>query len=144
MGALLVYGIWRSRDVHGFKVTPEVWSQVERAVKAASKRATDLHDFVENLKPRLQCGTVHPRWMTSGLPQGETLVALGDGTIIGNASPRREFWTETLDGADHQAVLRCLHGQTSYIISLVRDRLERERPLETKGTPRDTGGDADG
>ena len=46
---------------------------------------------------------------------------------------RRQFWVEILEQIDHQAVLDILYKKTSWVIALVRDRLERERPLEVSG-----------
>ena len=65
LGALLVYGIYRSRDVKRFKVTPDMWGIIERAVKSSAKRALDLHDFIEKLKPRLMCSALKPKWMAT-------------------------------------------------------------------------------
>jgi len=134
IGALLVYGIYRSRDVKRFKVSPDMWGIIERAVKSCSKRAMDLNDFIEKLKPKLKCSTLKPKFMQTDLntlamhhnPEtGEIIHIKDDG--------KREFWTRLLEECDHKTVLERLYGRTSLIIALVRDRLERERPLEIKG-----------
>ena len=39
IGALLVYGIYRSRDMKRFKITPDMWGVIERVVKAAQTGA---------------------------------------------------------------------------------------------------------
>ncbi|WP_206922901.1 hypothetical protein [Alicyclobacillus suci] len=135
VGALLVYGIWRSRDTKRFKISPTVWGQVEQAVKSSSKRAMDLNDFIERLKPKLQCATIQPRWMWDG--SGNTITMHADrstGEIIQiEDKGRRVFWTQLLEDADHIVVLDRLYKRTSLIIALVRDRLEREKPLEARG-----------
>lgn len=46
---------------------------------------------------------------------------------------KREFWVELLEECNHEKVLDRLYNRTSLIIALVRDRLERERPLKAKG-----------
>lgn len=138
LGALLVYGIYRSRDIKRFKVTPDMWGIIERAVKSSAKRALDLHDFIEKLKPRLMCSTLKPKWMAT---DEETLlrpVAMAvnheTGEIIQKQDKgRRLFWVEILELVDHQAILEILYNKTSWTIALVRDRLERERPLEVSG-----------
>lgn len=129
VGALLVYGVWRSRDVAALKITPEIWGMVERAVKSCAKRAADLHEFLEDLKPRLKCATIHPRYMTAG-QNTVTFIETADGELLGGMRPRREFWTAVLEDADHKAVLEALYGKTGWIIALVRDRIEREKPVE--------------
>lgn len=132
-GALLVYAVWRSRDARRFKVTPDLWSQVERFVKAAAKRAETLPRFLEALKPRLSCGTIHPRWMEVGI-KGELLLgkyATGERIELAGA-PRREFLTGVLAQVEHRAVLDLLYKETAYLVLLVRDRLEREKPMEAR------------
>lgn len=133
IAALLVYGIYRSRDVKKLKVTPEFWSTIERAVKSSAKRALDLHDFIEKIKPKLMCQTVKPKWMTTN-SKVLSMIQMPDGTIVQKEDRgRREFWVEILESIDHKPVLDILYGKTSWVISLVRDRLERERPLEISG-----------
>lgn len=138
LGALLVYGIYRSRDVKRFKVTPDMWGIIERAVKSTAKRALDLHDFIERLKPRLMCSTLKPKWMATDEEALLSPVAMAvnreTGEIIQKQDKgRRQFWVEILEQIDHQAVLDILYKKTSWVIALVRDRLERERPLEVSG-----------
>jgi len=138
LGALLVYGIYRSRDVKRFKVTPDMWGVIERAVKSSAKRALNLHDFIERLKPRLMCSTLKPKWMATDeevlLSPVTMAVNRETGEIIQKQDKgRRQFWVEILEEVDHQAVLDILYRKTSWVIALVRDRLERERPLEVSG-----------
>lgn len=45
---------------------------------------------------------------------------------------RREFLTRVLDEADDRAVLEVAYKQTAYVVLLVRDRLEREKPYEAE------------
>ena len=44
MAALLVYGVYRSRDIKRFKVTPDMWGIIERGVKSSATRAVELYD----------------------------------------------------------------------------------------------------
>lgn len=134
LGAFLVYGIYRSRDIKRFKVTPDMWGQVERAVKAAATRSNDLHNFVERLKPKLSCSTLNPKWMKADASEIVTMyVDKETGEIIapGKQGDKREFWVRELESVDHGPVLKRLRYQTARIIALVRDRLEREKPIET-------------
>lgn len=137
IGALLVYGIYRSRDQKRFKVTPDMWGIIERGVKSSAKRAMDLNDFIEKLKPKLRCSSIQPRWMWDGGQNIEATVSAINretGEVIEIADQgRRKFWTRILEECDHQVVLGRLYQRTALIIALVRDRLERERPLEVRG-----------
>jgi hypothetical protein len=121
----LVYAVWRSRNPARLKIGPDVWSRVERFVRAAAMRSATLARFVEVLKKSLGCDTLQPRWMAAALA-GEFP------TRAGAEPPRREFLTSLLGYARQREVLRILERETSYVIVLVRDRLERERPLEAQ------------
>lgn len=132
--ALLVYAIYRSRDVRRYKVSPDMWAQIERFAKASAKRAKSIPEFIESLKPRLACGTIHPRWMETGI-KGLLPIAdsLGHTSYIQRADSR-EFLTGALSGCDEREVLRRLYRETAWVVLLVRDRLEREKPMEEKMT----------
>ncbi|CAH2606088.1 conserved protein of unknown function (plasmid) [Rhodovastum atsumiense] len=114
VAALLIYVVYRSRDVARLKVSLDMWSRIERFVKAAAKRADSLPTFIERLMPRLGCEVLRPV-REAGEEQGAT----------------RDFasLTSILDAppADPHAVLRVLHRETSLCVLLVRERLERER-----------------
>lgn len=134
VGALLVYGIYRSRDTKRFKITPDMWSMIERAVKSSAKRAMDLNDFIERLKPKLHCSTIKPQFMKLNDSAIAMRVDMETGEMIEVPDMgKREFWVNLLEECDHDVVLNRLYHRTSLIIALVRDRLERERPLEAKG-----------
>lgn len=136
-GALLVYAVYRSRDRRRYKVTPDIWEQIERFAKDSAKRSRSLPAFIETLKPRLHCGTVHPRWMAVGAPGDAPLIyhysetgTLKEAMQFAARPGQREFLTSIFERADARAVLRTLYGETAWIIMLVRDRLEREKPIE--------------
>lgn len=132
--ALLVYVVWRSRDPRRFAITPDVWARVERFAKGSAKRATSLPDFLERLKPRLVCGTLAPRWMAVGLAGEIPMVVTDEGYRIQVSAEgeQREFLARVIEDADAPAVLRRLSRETAWVILLVRDRLERERPVEQR------------
>lgn len=134
IGALMVYGIYRSRDIKRFKVTPDMWGQIERAVKSSAKRALDMTGFIEKLKPKLSCSTIKPQYMKLS----DETISMATNPETGeiyqlNETGKREFWVKILEDSDHEKVLDRLYNRTSLIIALVRDRLEREKPLEAKG-----------
>lgn len=133
VASLLVYVIWRSRDIKRFKITPDVYGQVERAVKSASKRAMDLGDFIEKLKPKIACSTINPRWAKTLLDNLISMKPTGDGSFIQvQDKGRRQFLTDVLQEVDHKAVLECLYKRTALVTLLMRERLEREKTIEAK------------
>lgn len=130
--ALIVYAIWRSRNRARFKVDPGVWGRIERFTKSAAKRSRTMPEFIERLKPRLACETLSPRAMAVGL-SGDLMLKgwtfEGEDTETKEQRPR-EFLTEVLKHADERRVIDALYRETAWIILLVRDRLEAEKPIE--------------
>jgi hypothetical protein len=139
--ALLVYAIYRSRDARRYRITPDLWAQIERFVKSSAKRSRTLPAFIESLKPRLACGTIHPRWMEAGisglLPH---IDAAGHIEYI-ESTNARQFLTGVIGDADARAVLSRLYKETAWVVLLVRDRLEREKPIESTLTAAIAAGD---
>ncbi|NQS75213.1 MAG: hypothetical protein HQP61_02040 [Peptococcaceae bacterium] len=131
--AFLVYVVYRSRDHKRFKITPGLWDQIERAVKSVAKRAEDLPEFIEKLKPKLACSSIKPKWaktVPDGMPD---MMSDGMGGLIELANDdRRQFLTGVLRRANNRDVLDVLYNKTAYVILLVRERLERERPYEVR------------
>lgn len=51
---------------------------------------------------------------------------------IGGGRQKREFLTSVIAEADNKAVLEVAYRQAAYVVLLVRDRLEREKPYEAQ------------
>lgn len=129
--ALLVYAIYRSRDKRKFKVSPEMWGQIDRFVKASAKRARNLPQFIDALMPKLCCPSINPHWMQIGMTG--RIVDMGNGQFgefAGTNADGREFLTGILETEQTPEVLNKLYKETTFVILLVRDRLEREKPIE--------------
>lgn len=133
-GAVLVYAIYRSRDTRRYRGAPDMWGQIERFVKSSAKRARSLPEFVESLKPKVACDTIHPYAMRIGVTGEIPMVDTGTGEYIQPATPegQREFLTQLFKNVDHRQVVDSLYRETAYIILLVRDRLEREKAVEQR------------
>lgn len=129
--ALIVYAVWRSRDRARFRIDPDVWARVERFVKSAAKRSTTIPRFIEVLKPRLACGSLAPKAMAVAMTGYPPFAETEEGEWVRLAPPgERQFLTQVLGQVNHRAVVDLLYRETAYIILMVRDRLERERPRE--------------
>lgn len=132
IAALLVYAVYRSRDKRKFKVTPEMWGQIDRFTKSSAKRARNLPQFIDALMPKLCCPSINPQWMQIGITG--RIVSLADGQYAefnSTNSQSREFLTSILETEATTDVLNKLYKETTFIILLVRDRLEREKPIES-------------
>src|SRR5690606_30278895 len=143
--ALCLYAIYRSRNPKRLKVTPDFWGVIERAVRSTAKRATTIPVWIEKLKPKLGCETISPRWAATDagglitmLPDPRT----GELMQIGG-KPKREVLTSVIAEADNKAVLEVAYKQAAYVVLLVRDRLEREKPYEAQLIEQDDYGEAE-
>lgn len=130
VAALIVYAIYRSRDKRRFKTSPEMWGQIERFVKASAKRTTNIQRFIDALMPRMSCPSINPKWMDVGI--NGRLTQFGNEFMAFPNAEQREFLTSVLNAADHDAVIERLYRETTWVILLVRDRLEREKPIESR------------
>lgn len=127
--ALLLYAVYRSRDKNRFKTSPEMWGQIERFTKASAKRAINAPRFLDNLMPKLCCTSINPKWVEVAV-KGR-LFQSGESFIDIPQPDRRQFLTEVLSGVDHKKVVDALYKETTWIVMLVRDRLETEKPIES-------------
>lgn len=129
VAALLLYATYRSRDKSKFKVSPEMWGQIQRFTQAAAKRAKTLQQFINNLQPKMNCPSLNPKWLEIGI-QGRTFLQSGSNFIELSQPERRNFLTEVLREVDDKEVIKLLRNETQFIILLVRDRLEKEKSIE--------------
>lgn len=79
----------------------------------------------------MACETINPKWCDSG---SKVMTAIEDelGNIIVSGEKGRQFLTEIIESGKDQAILYQLYKETARVIMLVRDRLEREKPIESK------------
>ena len=126
--ALIVYAIYRSRNKQRFKVTPEMWGQIERFIKSAAKRSKSIPEFIDSFSKKMSCDSINPKWVEVAV-KGR-LFQSGNEFISIPQPERRQFLTEVLNDVEHKQVMKKLNRETQYIIMLVRDRLETEKPLE--------------
>lgn len=110
IAALVVYMIYRSRDKDKYKVSLDMWGQIERFVKSSAKRSKFIQDFMDSFKPKVCCESVSPFWASYG----------GENNKYINL-------VDVLNEADHEKVISVLYKNTSWVIALIRDRLEREK-----------------
>lgn len=134
-GALLVYATYKSRDVKRGPSGYDMWDKIERFARRASMRADDVGGFLNRFKPMMGCGTLNPRFCKTGIVANNAIME-GDGSIIvnGEKSESRDFMISITEAPqeEQQKIVDCIYDQAQRIILLVRDRLEREKPIETE------------
>lgn len=126
--ALIVYAIYRSRDRKRFKVSPEMWGQIDRFVKASAKRAQTIPQFIDNLMPKMSCASIHPKTMEVAVTG--RLLQVGNEFMEFKQDDKRTFLTRVIAECNEKNVLNKLYKETAWIVMLVRDRLEQEKPIE--------------
>lgn len=126
--AILVYAVYNSRNRDKFKVSTEMWGQIERFVKSSAKRSSNLPRFIESLRPKLFCENINPKYLTGGDFENKPL-KVGDEYIEFGTDDQRTFLSSYLDKVDQNEVLDLLYNETTYIVMLVRERIENEKKL---------------
>lgn len=126
--ALIVYAIYRSRDRRRFKVSPEMWGQIDRFVKASAKRAQTIPQFIDSFMPKMSCASIHPKAMEVAV--SGRLIQVGDSFMEFNQDDKRTFLTRVVADCNEKQVISKLYKETAWIVMLVRDRLEQEKPIE--------------
>jgi hypothetical protein len=134
--ALLVYAIYRSRDKRRGPSGTDMWGQIERFARAAAKRADTVGDFLTAFKRRMACATINPRWCNTGIVAGKAVrTDTGEIMVFGDEDDsRRDFMVEIVEAQEDEQseIVEAIYEQTQRVVLLVRDRLEREKPIESK------------
>lgn len=125
--AMIVYVIYKSRDVKRGPSGLDMWGQIERFAKAAAKRSEGIDDFVNSFKRKISCSTINPYWMRNDIPAANAKI-LKDGSIMSFGGDLWAFGLEIFDDEENgKEIVDCIYSKTQIIILLVRDRLEREK-----------------
>lgn len=131
-GAQIVYAVYRSRDKNRGPSGVDMWAQIERFIRSSAKRAIDLGGFVDSFKRKMGCGTLNPRWMKTDNQIG-ALIQNADGSFIKlNQEDGRAFMIDlfSLPAGEQQEIVEMLYQKAQIVVLLVRERLEREKPIE--------------
>lgn len=83
----------------------------------------------------MACGTINPRWCKTGIVQANATF-MNDGSVLvhGDENEPRDFMISITESSaeEQQKIVDSLYEQSECIVLLVRDRLEREKPIEGK------------
>lgn len=128
--AFLVYAIYQSRNREKGPKGFEMWAQIERFVRSASKRAESIDEFVQTFKRKMSCDTINPRYTrTSENSSAAKINADGSIWIKENV---RDFGIDIFnsDTETQEKILDALYRKTQAVILLVRERTDREKNFE--------------
>jgi hypothetical protein len=125
IAALVIYAVYRSRNIDRFKVSTKMWEQITNFSKLAAKKSTNLAEFIEIFKTPMRCDALKPKYCITG--NSKPIVKLEDGQFVESGEPMREFLTSVLENSNEKEVINIILNETSFIIMLVRERLENEK-----------------
>ncbi|MED0738976.1 hypothetical protein [Aneurinibacillus thermoaerophilus] len=81
----------------------------------------------------MACETINPRWCTAVADEYSTLILNPDGSIEQySRDEQRNFLTDIIETGQDEEIIKKLYSETGRVIMLVRERLEREKPIEAK------------
>lgn len=124
--ALVVYAIYRSRNINRFKVSTKMWDQITNFVKLSAKKSINMPEFIEQFRKHMHCEAIQPRYFDLG--NSGAVKMNDDGSIaVFNADDSREFLTRELEQMNQTRLINTLISETAFIIMLVRQRLETEK-----------------
>lgn len=117
--ALLLYGMYRSRNQNSPLNGLETWDRFQTFVRGACLKANTTAEFVQAFCKKAKIDSVKPRYLSTGEP-----VAIPDtGELIMSAN-MADYRLGIL--ADN-SLLKLYNTESLYLIMLVRERIQREK-----------------
>lgn len=117
--ALLLYGMYRSRNQNSPLNGLETWDRFQTFVRGACLKASTTAEFVQAFCKKAKIDSVKPRYLSTGEP-----VAMPDtGELI--MSPGVSDYR--LKILEDNSLLRLYNTESLYLIMLVRERIQREK-----------------
>jgi len=124
--ALMVYAVYKSRDISRFKVSTKMWEQITGFVKLAAKRSINLAEFIEYFRKPMKCEAIQAKYCKI-----DKSIMMIDGALsAASDTEARQFLTSELEQADQKKVISTLIKETAFVIMLVRERLENEKQTD--------------
>lgn len=125
--ALLVYVIYRSRDLKRFKVSTKMWEQITNFAKLSAKKSLTLPEFIERFRKPMCCEAIQSRHCKVDEHAGHAAKMLEDGTLFVAGDEQKAFLTTIVNEANAKKVLDLIYKETAFVIHAVRERLEAEK-----------------
>lgn len=122
--ALLLYALFRSRDVNSPLNGLETWSRAESFCKAACLKSSTTGEFVTRFKELAKIPSIKPYYLTDA----NKMVEMPDGSII-QSDGVRDY---RLDIFEDDGVRTTIEKEYPIIVMLVRERIQREKLMHTE------------
>lgn len=118
--ALVLYVLYKSRDVNSPMNGLETWNRVEAYCVGACKKSRTTSEFVTKFKELGKVGAVKPRYLSE---QGPELAVMPDGSVV-ESTNIRNYHTELFEDDE---VRKTIENDYPLITMLVRERIQREK-----------------
>lgn len=117
--ALLLYGMYRSRNQNSPLNGLETWDRFQTFVRGACLKASTTAEFVQAFCKKAKIDSVKPRYLSTGEP----VVMPDTGELIVSGAVA-DYRLNILADND---LLRLYNTESLYLIMLVRERIQREK-----------------
>lgn len=117
--ALLLYGMYRSRNKNSPLNGPETWDRFQTFARAAWLKASTTAEFVQAFCRKAKIDSVKPHHFSTGEPV--PIPGTGELIMSDNAVDYR------LGVLADDSLLRLYGTESMYLIMLVRERIKREK-----------------
>ena len=117
--ALLIYALYKSRDLSSPLNGLETWSRAESFCKAACLKSSTTAEFVTKFKEMSKIPSIKPFYLTD--PDG--FVQMPDGSVV-QSDAARDYKLDIFEDDD---VRNTIETEYPIIVMLVRERIQREK-----------------
>ncbi len=117
--ALLLYGMYRSRNKNSPLNGIETWDRFQTFVRGACLKASTTAEFIQAFCKKAKIDSVKPRYLSTGEP-----VMIPDTGELIMSSNVADYRLSILADSN---LLRLYNTESLYLIMLVRERIQREK-----------------
>lgn len=117
--ALLMYALYKSRDKNSPLNGIETWDRFNSFVRGACLKSINIREFVQNFCRKAKIESIKPYFLTT-----DNLVILPD---TGEVVQSTEWRNYNINLFEDDNLLTIINNETLYIITLVRERIQREK-----------------
>ena len=129
LAALIIYVVYRSRNLKRFKVSTKMWEQITNFAKLSAKKSLTLGEFIERFRKPMCCETLQNRYCIIDEQHAQSARVLADGSVVMSGKQDKAFLTSLINDADDKKVLDLIYKETAFVIHTVRERLENEKNI---------------
>ena len=117
--ALLMYALYKSRDKSSPLNGVETWDRFNSFIRGACLKSTNMREFVQNFCRKAKVESIKPYFLGT-----DDLVVLPD---TGEVIQSKEWRNYNINIFEDDSLLNIINNETLYIITLVRERIQREK-----------------